>query len=376
MLITKKVNIKVVKSNIVYYKSIGFVNIKINDIIDVDVNMLRKGCAIKVDVSCDICEKEKNIFLQKYYKNLENGGIYTCRKCAHIKTRKTVKERYGVDSITQLEVIKNKIKHTTLKNYGVENVSQSELIKSKKCETMQKNYGVSYVLQSKELSDKIKKTKNEIYGNPEYRNYEQCKKTLMNNYNVFNPSQSDIIKDKKKKSSLIKYGVEFPFQSELIKNNIKTTNLIKYGVEHPSKVEEIKLKTKQTNVIKYGVEFPLQNKKIFDKVQKTSFKIKQYKKTDLYYQASYEKDFLDNYYDKIKITKIAPILYTFNNKIKYYHPDFYIQKLNLIIEIKSDYTYNKEIDKNLAKQKACLEQGYDFIFIINKNYKVFELKIM
>lgn len=352
MIINKQVTIKIVKSNISYYKSVGFLDIKMGDLINVNIDKLCFGCHIKVDVMCDVCGKENNIYFQKYNLNVKNGGFYTCRKCAHIKTQRTVKERYGVDSVTQLQNIKNKIKNTTLKNYGVENASQSEIIKIKKCETMQKNHGVNYVLQSKELYDKIKNTKQIRYGNGYFSNYDKSKQTLMNNYNVINPSQSDDIKEKKKKSSLIKYGVGCPLQSDIIKENIKKSNLIKYGVE-----------------------YPLQNKKIFDKVQKSSFKIKRYKETDLYYQALYEKDFLDKYYDKIKITKIKSISYIFDNKNKWYHPDFYIEKLNLIVEIKSDYTYKKELDKNLAKQKACLELGYDFIFIINKKYNEFDLKI-
>jgi very-short-patch-repair endonuclease len=55
-----------------------------------------------------------------------------------------------------------------------------------------------------------------------------------------------------------------------------------------------------------------------------------------------------------------------------YFPDFYIEKLNLIIEIKSEYYYYLNLEKNIAKEKACLEQGYKYILIIDKNYKEFE----
>jgi len=92
----------------------------------------------------------------------------------------------------------------------------------------------------------------------------------------------------------------------------------------------------------------------------------------LYYQGTYEFDFLNNYYNKIEISKVKTIKYIYENCKKCYHPDFYYEKLNLIIEIKSDYTFNKELDKNLAKRKACIEQGYDFIFIINKKYEEFD----
>jgi hypothetical protein len=47
-----------------------------------------------------------------------------------------------------------------------------------------------------------------------------------------------------------------------------------------------------------------------------------------------------------------------------YYPDFYIKSTNTIIEVKSAWTYENWKEKNLAKQKACLEQGFKFEFII------------
>ena len=79
------------------------------------------------------------------------------------------------------------------------------------------------------------------------------------------------------------------------------------------------------------------------------------------------------YYDIIEIQKKSKsIKYIFDNKNKIYYPDFYYAPLNLLIEIKSEYTFNKELNKNLAKQKSCLDNGYNFIFIINKNYDEFQ----
>jgi very-short-patch-repair endonuclease len=70
------------------------------------------------------------------------------------------------------------------------------------------------------------------------------------------------------------------------------------------------------------------------------------------------------------------VKYIYENKIKYYHPDFFIQDINLIIEIKSDYYFNLHIDKNLAKKKSCVENGFNFLFIINKDYQEFLNKII
>lgn len=95
---------------------------------------------------------------------------------------------------------------------------------------------------------------------------------------------------------------------------------------------------------------------------------------NLHYQGTYELDFLTKYYNQ-DLKNGPTIRFNFENENKIYFSDFYYEPLNLIIEIKSEYYYNKYLSKNLAKQKACLEQGYDFIFVINKDYSEFDKKL-
>jgi len=61
---------------------------------------------------------------------------------------------------------------------------------------------------------------------------------------------------------------------------------------------------------------------------------------------------------------IGHITYTFENKVSRYFPDFYIISEHLIIEVKSHWTYEKHLNRNLEKQKACLAKGINFKFII------------
>ena len=51
-----------------------------------------------------------------------------------------------------------------------------------------------------------------------------------------------------------------------------------------------------------------------------------------------------------------------------YHSDFYIPDFNLICEIKSNWTYNRDFSENLAKKEFSEKNGYNFIFLIDKNY--------
>lgn len=347
MILDKKVNVKISSTNFKYYKVLGY-SFRKGDIIEVDVKHLQRGTGVKINVKCDVCGSESNIYLQKYNINHERQGYYSCVKCSDKKRKKTNMKKYGSDNVSKNEIIKNKKKITTIKNYGVENPSQSKEIKDRKKETMMKNYGVEYVFQSEELRNNMKKTKFEKYGDENFTNRNKSKETCIEKYGVENPSQLEEIKNKKCETSMKNYGVDYPFKSEKINSKIKLTMLKKYGVE-----------------------FAMQNRDIFLKSKLTSNKVHKYKDTILYYQGSYEKNFLDLFYNKIDLIKIDKIEYFYKNKKKYYHPDFYYKKLNLIIEIKSDYTFNSELDKNLAKQQSCIDKGYNFIFIINKQYDDF-----
>ena len=47
------------------------------------------------------------------------------------------------------------------------------------------------------------------------------------------------------------------------------------------------------------------------------------------------------------------IRYVFNGKNRRYFPDIYIIPLNLLIEVKCDFTFELDKDKNLAKMEAA-----------------------
>ena len=94
--------------------------------------------------------------------------------------------------------------------------------------------------------------------------------------------------------------------------------------------------------------------------------------SNLKYQGTYELDFLESYYNKVIIEKTNPIQYQLNENTHYYHPDFYLPDYNLIIEVKSSYTYEYDLDKNLAKNQYSIKSGFNFIFIIDKDYSELE----
>lgn len=174
--------------------------------------------------------------------------------------------------------------------------------------------------------------------------------TNMKLYGVKNCFQSDEKKIKIKKTMKELYGVEHNMKLQRCLDQRIKTYQNNYGCDNPSQSENIKKKKIETCRKNYSVDYPFQSKENLEKSYKTNY-IK--------------------YGTKIGIERGMSIQYRYYNHFKMYYPDFYLPKYNLIVEIKSDYTYEKEKDKNICKQKSCLERGYNFIFIINKNYEEF-----
>ena len=210
-----------------------------------------------------------------------------------------------------------------------------------------KNRGVGNPFQLDGIKEKIKQTTFEKYGNKNYRNIEKAKQTYLD-----------------------KHGVDHNFKDPKIIEKRKQTWLKNWGVDNPFKSKDIQKKIINTNINKFGVYNVMQNDKIFHKAFKTRFSIKKFNNTDLYYQGSYELDFLEKYYEKIKIENANSIDYIFKTKPKKYFPDFFIPIKNLIVEIKSTYTLKLDEEFN-DKKLSVLDNGFNYICILDKNYEEF-----
>ncbi len=70
--------------------------------------------------------------------------------------------------------------------------------------------------------------------------------------------------------------------------------------------------------------------------------------------------------DQIKTNRkdIPRIKYNHDGKSKYYFPDIFIETEKRIIEVKSTWTYQADLNMNLAKAKATIDHGYMFEFWI------------
>ena len=65
-----------------------------------------------------------------------------------------------------------------------------------------------------------------------------------------------------------------------------------------------------------------------------------------------------------KRSKMPKIIYKLKDKEHRYYPDIWIKSINKIIEVKSYYTYKKELIKNINKALATRKLNFDFEFWI------------
>lgn len=371
MIITEKLKIKVNPANLKNLKQF-MPDIKAFDIVEIPVSYLTNTSHIKVDVVCDVCGIRKNIAYRSYVSSISNGGYYSCSpKCSKQKGIKTSIERYGVDNPAKSDEIKDRIKNSFQEKYGVDNISFLPEIVDRIKTNVNKNYSENIDL----IKEKQRNTNIEKYGVEDVNKEEWFKNKIKNinleKYGVDNTFKLDFFKNKFKQSSLKKYGVDHPFKCESVKNKIQETNLKRYGVRYTLQAEEIKQKIKETNLRKYGCEYISQNPEIYESKILSGYRIKKHE-CGLNYQGTYEKDFIDICLEhNIKLSKPPSFLYEMFSKTKRYYPDFYIEKLNLIIEVKSKYYYEIHKDKNELKKQTITNNGFQYLMILDKNYEEF-----
>jgi acyl carrier protein len=266
-------------------------------------------------------------------------------------SKEAIKEKFGVDNVFQLESIKEKSKKTKSEKYGDENYNNLEKHKL----TTFERYGVFHATQNEEIKKKVKNTIKERFG-------------------VEHHLQLPEIIEKQKQTNLKRYGFYSASKNDKIKNKIKKIAQEKYGVENVSQNKEIKQKKKDTSLKNFGVSHHLKDKEMFQKHQKSQYRVHKYKETELYYNGSYEKHFLELMEEKGLLNEIYngdSFIYILNDCEHTYHVDYKFR--NNQIEIKSGWTYNKngkdiELQNlNETKWNSVREKGENLIVLIDKS---------
>ena len=174
------------------------------------------------------------------------------------------------------------------------------------------------------------------------------------------------------------YGVTNRFALPSVKEAIVKTNVSKYGVSNPMQNDTVRQRMKATCLSRFGVEHPMQDPEIFSRCQEGLAKSRYALKSITMPSGAIRKvqgyePFVIDYYLQAGISEedlvtdriaVPVITYIFDGKARRYFPDIFIKSHHLLVEVKSTYTWQKDIDKNIAKHLAAVDAGYHHSIII------------
>lgn len=296
----------------------------------------------------------ENTHLRFRFNYLKNGIINTPKKCkecskilidvnntfcSSICSNKNMEEinrmKSTWNSKTKEEIceIQKKRKSTNVKKYGVDIASKLPEVIEKNKQSHIQNWG-DYAMRNKEIINKRNITCIEKYGGV--------------------GMGSNFLHQKMKKTNIEKYGVEYYSQTSDWYDKCVESAIEKYGKDWISKVDHINAKQQSGGYSYHDFEFP--SGKV---VRVQGYEPKALIKLVIDYG---EDDIVVGVQNIIDC--IGFFHYVYENETHRYYPDIYIKSENRVIEVKSDYTFNKEKDKNLLKMYSVLNKGINFNFII------------
>ncbi len=207
----------------------------------------------------------------------------------------------------------------------------------------------------------------------------QANKTCQQRYGGNSPMCSEKVVRKRKATCLEKYGVENAVQAVSVQQKSRDSCLEKYGVPFAFQADDVKQKIEMTNLRRYGVSNPAMDPVIYAKGMRTRFQSKPYTfpsgrivylqgyehqvLTELLNSGIHEKDIRCSAGEVPSFKYFDPIA----QRVRRYFPDFFLPRLNWIIEVKSRWTFSGEpgwLQINMAKREACIRAGYKFNFLI------------
>jgi hypothetical protein len=384
--------------------------IKYTNFLPNDVKMNQRCYHIIEDLlfipKCMECDNNVNFSnLNKEWKYNKYCSV-KCSNNSDIKKKKyadTCIEKYGVDNFSKSDIFKNNIITINKEKYGVDWYMQCDDFRVKSISTCLKKYGFDSYTKTNEFKNRLRKTFQDKYGvdwytkSIEFKN--KLKSIFIEKYNCDHPMKNKEFKENFFNNIFNKYGVKYLFETEEFKENskivkkklygdenynnrdkYKETSSAIYGQLHPMKCDSVKEKVKFTNNKRYGVDWytltdDCKEKSILSKYNNNCFSYKKYTlpSGSVVYIQGYENFTLDilliNFIESDVIIsnkeikeEIGILNYFIDKKQSIYLPDIYIKSINKVIEVKSEYTYNLDIEKNKLKKQCCLMSGIGFEF--------------
>nr|WQM86789.1 zinc ribbon-containing protein [Marseillevirus cajuinensis] len=331
----------------------------------------------KLYVLCGCCkDKTYEIYFPVSLKEFRKGK--RCPDCLKERRESVFMELYGVKNPSQYRPFMEKAEETRLQKFGVRHVMQRKDFVEKAQRTNMEKYGLKYAFMSQETHEKIVETMLEKYGKKCFLRTDEFKAELVKRYgdDCFTRTKEykAIMKEKfgqeyyaqsadYKKNMLEKFGSEQVFGTE----KFRAIMMERYGVEHALQSPLIMARWKESVNKHFGVEHPMQHPDVFEKWAASSYKTKTFvsRTGKEFFCQGYEPFCLHDLLEKegysendIATRGILPVPYFFG-KNRVYFPDIYVEKENRLIEVKSEWTLEKDLKKNYAKINACKELGFD-----------------
>ena len=165
-------------------------------------------CSGPHTAECRYCGK-----LFEYVCSPREKPKYCSKECINKGREQTVRDRYGVHNVSELDSVRQKIS----------DANSSDIVATKRSNTCMQRYGVKNVSQSDEVRSKlsqIMKTEDYLKGR---------ERTCLSRYGYSSPMQCQSIKDKRKSTCIEKYGMQ---------GHPLTTSALSKIITDPSKIDE------------------------------------------------------------------------------------------------------------------------------------------
>ena len=197
-------------------------------------------------------------------------------------------------------------------------------------------------------------------------------KAKIKDQNIIN----SIIEEYKNGGSCVEMGIKYEVTHRTILNILRKNQIKIRSNKEAQNHSYTKQRVINGNIKKYGVSNAMQHPDVFEKSNINRFKYKTCIINEVKFDRlqGYEEEgirYLLNKYPNITIHDInagksqdIPIINYVYDIERIYFPDIYIPKINLLVEVKCDYTFKDTIEMNLAKQKASFDAGYNHLIIV------------
>ena len=213
--------------------------------------------------------------------------------------------------------------------------------------------------------------------------------------------KSQDVRDARQKTNLCRLGVEHNFASKDVIEKKKKTWMEKYGVDNPAKDKRVSAKGVQTKIDRYGeewlrtsfqratlkkygvdnwVQVPELYQKFSEKNSNKKYLLPSGREVHVQGYEAWALDILLNSFSETELCihrGVPSIRYEIDGKLRVHYPDIFIPSRNLLIEVKSVYTFKSLYEKNMKKANAAVLAGYDYdlwIFDASKNLDVKEFR--